>query len=260
MSAPTPSDRLTIPPGWQVQHHDELPSTNTELMARAVAGTAEPGVVLVATQQTGGRGRQGRQWEAPAGGLYMSCLIADHEGWGTRWSLVVGLAAHQALAGLDPTLGADLRLKWPNDVYLDDRKLAGILIERAGMDEPWRLVIGLGVNVVRPDQPRADAAYVQDYAPTVLVADLLPRVLTALDGLRRQFAKSGPDMIRQAWLAHAWRLGGAVSCHVNGQKITGLFRDLDRDGAMILERDDGQVQRISGGDVHFGADHARGSS
>jgi birA, biotin-[acetyl-CoA-carboxylase] ligase region len=239
---------------WHIQHFPTLDSTSSHLLREADNGTVQPGTVIIADQQTGARGRQGRRWDAPSGGLYLSALIEDREGWGARWALITGLAIRQAISKLPAKNTPDIALKWPNDLLINNQKLCGILIERAGQADPWQLVIGIGVNVVKPSTPRESTAYLTDYIPNATPTTLTPLVLQALSGLRQQFAGKPIEIIRHAWLEHAWRLGGAVSCHVNGERVAGIFRDLDADGAMILERADGSQQRITGGEVHFGAE------
>jgi len=129
-------------PGFTVEVVPEMNSTNTELMRRARAGQLEP-VLLVAEVQSAGRGRVGRQWDS--GGrpgdvltfsLGLPLQMADWSGL----SLAVGLSVVQSLH-------PDLRLKWPNDVWLADRKLAGILIETTQVDQTRYAVIGVGINI-----------------------------------------------------------------------------------------------------------------
>lgn len=256
MNAPTA--RLSTNADWRISRLDLTDSTNQQLLEAAEKGSAKPGDVLIADQQSAGRGRQGRQWLSPVGGLYFSALIEDREGWGPIWALVVGLAAHQAIGNLLGREAHELKLKWPNDLMLTDRKLGGILIERAGERQPWWLVMGIGINVHVSEQREPDIAYLQDIAPDVTADILAERLLEAISALRKVFAQGGKAMIRKAWLDYAWRLGGPVSCHVDGGKLHGTFRDLDGDGALLLELADGTTRKISGGVVHFGTEQEAG--
>jgi BirA family biotin operon repressor/biotin-[acetyl-CoA-carboxylase] ligase len=107
----------------------EVDSTSSELMRRAEAGVA-PGIALLARRQTGGRGRLGRRWESIEGNLFLSALLGIEDiRQAGHWSLLVGVALAEAIEGMAPGLGH--RLKWPNDILVDGRKLAGILIEAA---------------------------------------------------------------------------------------------------------------------------------
>jgi BirA family transcriptional regulator, biotin operon repressor / biotin---[acetyl-CoA-carboxylase] ligase len=137
-----------ILPGFTVEVLPEVDSTNTELMRRARAGRMEP-VLLVAERQTAGRGRLGRGWASGAGesltfSLGLPLAPADWSGL----SLAVGVA-------LAESLHPRIRLKWPNDLWLDDRKLAGILIETAsfgeGRDAQRYAVVGVGINIAAPE-------------------------------------------------------------------------------------------------------------
>lgn len=131
-------------PGFTVEIVPEVDSTNTELMRRARAGRTEP-VLLVAERQSAGRGRLGRGWTSVAGAsltfsLGLPLAPADWSGL----SLAVGVS-------LAESLHPDIRLKWPNDLWLDDRKLAGILIETAGIGSvPRFAVVGVGINLAQP--------------------------------------------------------------------------------------------------------------
>jgi BirA family biotin operon repressor/biotin-[acetyl-CoA-carboxylase] ligase len=162
-------------PGFTVEVVPEIDSTNTELMRRARAGSADP-VLLVAEQQTAGRGRLGRGWVSRAGesltfSLGLPLAPADWAGL----SLAVGVALAE---GLHP----EVRLKWPNDLWVGDRKLGGILIETASFADAAAAsrryaVIGVGVNILA----RSEAGL--STAPAAL-AELLPGV-DAGEALRR---------------------------------------------------------------------------
>jgi len=243
---------------WRLSYVASTDSTNVQLLAAVDNGRANPGDVLIATQQTAGRGRQGRQWLSPSGGLYLSAIIEDHEAWRPIWALVTGLAVQQAITKLMSAQDTGVKLKWPNDVMVNDRKLAGILIERAGQHAPWWLVLGVGVNITIPTTRNPDISYLQDVISGVGTNEFAGFLLDAMSDLRRTFASGGIPLIRQAWLANAWRLGGPVSCHVDGTRLQGTFRDLDSDGAMLLELGNGAVRRITGGEVHFGTDGEAG--
>jgi BirA family transcriptional regulator, biotin operon repressor / biotin---[acetyl-CoA-carboxylase] ligase len=165
-------------PGFTVEIVPELGSTNTELMQRARAGRAEP-VLLVAESQTAGRGRLGRGWHSAAGdsltfSLGLSLAPADWSGL----SLVAGVS-------LAESLHPSVRLKWPNDLWLDDRKLAGILIETAsfGEREAQRYaVVGVGINIAAPDAAglATKPASLREVLPQIDSAQALLRVAAPL--------------------------------------------------------------------------------
>ncbi len=177
---------MTWPPGWDVRHVDETASTNADLIAAVKAGAAWDRTVLAADHQTAGRGRLDRRWEAPPGAnLLVSFVVAPVPAVAAEATHRLGLAA---VAAAKRFLGerwvCDVGLKWPNDVLLDDRKLAGILAQR--VPDHDAVVVGLGLNVRwAPDGAAALTSLDADTAaghpvdpPTLLLA-----VLEELDAL-----------------------------------------------------------------------------
>ncbi len=166
-------------PGFTVEIVPEIDSTNSELMRRARAGRMEP-VLLVAEQQTAGRGRLGRGWRSGAGesltfSLGLPLAPADWSGL----SLAVGVS-------LAESLHPRIQLKWPNDLWLSDRKLAGILIETAsfgeGRDVQRYAVIGVGINIAEPQSSGLSTApaWVRELLPQAQAGDILLRLASPL--------------------------------------------------------------------------------
>jgi BirA family biotin operon repressor/biotin-[acetyl-CoA-carboxylase] ligase len=154
-------------PDFSVEILPEIDSSNTELMRRARAGRTVP-VLLVAEHQTAGRGRMGRQWHSPPGSsltfsLGLPLAPADWSGL----SLAVGVSLADSLAQL---AGADVRIKWPNDLWLGAGKLAGILIETAGAGPSRFAVIGVGINLREPAEQWQPPAGAQGALPAPMPA------------------------------------------------------------------------------------------
>ena len=177
-------------PGFTVEIHPQVDSSNSELMRRARAGRNEP-VLLVAESQTAGRGRLGRGWQSTPGAsltFSLGLMLAPREWAGL--SLVVGLSV---AASLHPAL----RLKWPNDLWLEDRKLGGILIETAGLGEAVEAsryaVIGIGLNIAqRPaDGLSTPPAWLQELEPGLDAATALLRVVPPLVAAVQAFEARG---------------------------------------------------------------------
>jgi BirA family biotin operon repressor/biotin-[acetyl-CoA-carboxylase] ligase len=177
-------------PGFTVEVLPEVDSTNTELMRRARAGRAEP-VLLVAEHQSAGRGRLGRSWASQPGAsltfsLGLPLAPADWSGL----SLAVGVS-------LAESLHPDVRLKWPNDLWLGDRKLAGILIETASFGEAQAVrryaVIGIGVNILpRPSEGLSTPpACLQQLLPGMDAGQVLLRVVAPLAASLQAFETYG---------------------------------------------------------------------
>lgn len=158
-------------PGFTVELLPSVDSTNSELLRRARAGLGEP-VLLVAEEQTAGRGRLGRFWHSRAGqSLTLSLALPLAPAEWSGLSLAVGVS-------LAESLHPDVRLKWPNDLWLHGRKLGGILVETAGSGDgsgaPRTVVVGVGINIARPENAAVVArAHAADALPPVSPAGLV---------------------------------------------------------------------------------------
>ena len=225
----------------------ETGSTNADVIELARAG-AEEGLWLRADRQTGGRGRQGRTWESPAGNLYASTLVRlrPTDPPAPTLALATAVALHQVAAAYLPK-GAACTIKWPNDVLVGGAKLAGILLERA--DDA--VVIGVGMNLAHhPDLPGRASTSLADHARSVAPDDFLAELAAALARWVQRWRGEGLDAVRRAWLSAAHRQGAALATRLpDGSMVDGLFDGLDRDGALLLRLADGAVRTIHAGDV-----------
>lgn len=251
---------------------EECDSTNAVLLARAEAG-APSGSVVIATRQTAGRGRRGRSWiSAPGDSLTFSLLWRFAPGTAPAGlSLAVGLAVargietmplsasnasgsandsadcRQCVVGAAGT--APIRLKWPNDLLRDDRKLGGILIELVP-GAPHAAVIGIGLNLRLPQSMPPDlraqcAALDGHYEPNALLAAILLELLAVLE----TFASVGFAGLRAAWSArHAFENAPVRLLSDFAPPRAGICRGVDADGALLLEAE-GRVERVLSGEV-----------
>ena len=229
---------------------DSCASTNAELLGRAEAG-APSGTVLVANEQTAGRGRRGRSWIASRGdSLAFSLLWRFAPGTAPAGlSLAVGLAVARALARVG---AGDTALKWPNDILRSGRKLGGILVELVP-GAPHAAVIGIGINLHLPADLPADvrAASAALCAPgettdeNALYAMLLTELLATLE----LFAAAGFAALRPEWLAHHAMQDVPVLLSSDfGAPRAGICRGVDSDGALLFEAG-GRSERILSGEV-----------
>jgi BirA family biotin operon repressor/biotin-[acetyl-CoA-carboxylase] ligase len=209
-------------------------------------------LAVLARRQTQGRGSRGRDWDSPSGNFFLSVLLRPGERArdAAQWSLLAGVALGEALAAYLPDPSA-LRLKWPNDVLLHGKKLAGILVDSSadagGMVE-W-LVIGLGANlVVAPDVPGRDIACLADVVepppPEALAENLLAR-LEHWRGIRRD---AGFAPVRAAWLARAPEPGSAITLRLGETMLGGGFAGLAEDGSLLLASA-GRIRAFATGEV-----------
>lgn len=218
------------------------------------AGDASP-CLLVAEQQTRGRGRLGRDWVSEAGAsltFSLSLPMAPVQ-WGGL-SLAVGLALAQALDTAEPPR---LGLKWPNDLWLLDgprqgRKLGGILIETVSVGEQRMVVVGVGLNVA-PQQSAAVAGLAHGYAclqelqPAWTAPQALARVALPLVRALKAFERDGFAPLLPAYARRDLLLGQAVTSSGGGQNLQGTARGVDEQGALLL--DSGGIHRVLSGEV-----------
>lgn len=256
MSPGDESLALALPAGWRLLALDSVGSTMDE--ARRLAEDGAPdGVAVWAREQTQGRGRQGRAWTSPRGNLYVTLLTRPRGSplQAAQFGFAAGLALAEAM---EPYLApGQVALKWPNDLLLDGAKAAGMLLEsRAGAAGVEWLLLGLGVNLAAapaPGETPYRAASLAAVAGRLVPPDaVLPVFLAAFARWRARLEAEGFAALRDAWLARAAGLGGPLTARLPNGSVEGTFRDLDADGALVLERADGVRQRITAADVFFG--------
>ena len=234
---------------------DDVGSTNTECFERARTG--DPGRLwITARRQLGGRGRRGRSWVSEPGNLYSSLLLIDAAPQTALASLplVVALALHRAISAEMPFAGDRIRIKWPNDILVDGRKVSGILIEAEGLpDGRNAVVIGCGVNIAhKPDNPLYPATSLSEAgastSPDALFARLLVELAHALDVWQ---GGEGLDQIVSSWKALVHGIGLAITVNLPDRSLSGIFAGIERDGLLALRLDTGETLRIASGDVFF---------
>lgn len=254
-----------------VEWHDEIGSTNTELLERARRGAPE-GMVVIADLQTAGRGRRGRRWTAPPGtSLMMSVLLRPPPGVlpPSRAALVTTAVALAAVDGCERVSGVRPSLKWPNDLVIagagaGNRKLAGILAESLSTEgELSALVVGMGLNTGWPAVPDeldgiATSLNLESGAP--VDRTLLARLV--LEGLEQRYGvlcsdRHGDSTGAASLLAEARRNSATLGRRVrisfdetfNGGALEGIARDLDAEGRLLVRDDAGLTHTVSVGDV-----------
>lgn len=234
-------------------------STNSDLVALAAAGKAGEGSVLVAEEQTAGRGRLDRQWTAPArSGLFFSVLLRPVEVPVARWGWLPLLTGVAVATGLARAAGVDTALKWPNDLLVsiggEERKAGGILAERAGDDA---VVIGVGINVtLRADELPVPAAGSLALAGAVSTDrdPLLRAVLRALEEWYGRWREAGGDPavsgLQETYAAGCATLGQTVRAELPGDRsITGEAVAVDGDGRLVIATAAGVQEPVGAGDI-----------
>ena len=221
---------MTTPPGWRLRQFETVESTSDLCVTLAQAG--EPaGLAVLAARQTYGRGSRGRDWQTLPGNLALSVLLRPSHFEVGHWALLAAVALADALE-------ASVRVKWPNDVLLDGRKVGGILVDTAWTPGglTW-LVIGFGANLrSAPDLP--DAGVVPGSRDARSVAQ---QVLMRVDHWSASLARDGFGPVRRAWLDRGPALGDLLRLTLGRDQLAGTFAGIADNGALLLQ---------SGGKVH----------
>ena len=233
---------------------DEIDSTNDEARRRAERGETGP-IWLMARRQTAGKGRRGRSWTSVPGNLLLTYF-----GVGARPPAdiaLLGFVAGLALADVVEAIAGPGRatLKWPNDLLIDGRKAAGILLECGARPGGTWFAIGVGLNIAgAPD----------DTQPTAALRDLLPAesAAPAPEAVARDLAdrmahwsvvldRDGFAPLRTAWAARGQGMNAPVRVALASGEVAGIARGLSETGELLLEISGGEMRRIAAGDIYF---------
>lgn len=243
--------------GYRHIAYDDIGSTNKEL--HRLVNHGEAGFLwLTAKRQTSGKGRDGREWSSPEGNLYASLLLIDPADIRhfPEIPLLTAIALQDALSRATGA-GERLKIKWPNDILMDQKKLAGILVE-SGQDQYQRtyVILGCGVNCgfapetgTRIPAASLHKAGFTGLTPDILLghfADAFAEWFDVWDGGR------GFPRILKAWKQRALGFNQPITARLAHETYHGVFRDLDEYGRLLLEEPDGNVRVISAGDVFLG--------
>jgi BirA family transcriptional regulator, biotin operon repressor / biotin---[acetyl-CoA-carboxylase] ligase len=230
-------------------------STNNHAAELLKKGAVDQ-TVVTAKVQTAGRGRYGREWVSEEGNLFASLILKpvnERATWGQA-GFVISLSIAEALLKIMPE--RDVRLKWPNDVLVAGRKIAGVLLEiKSDAKGNDALIAGFGVNCnshpANTDTPATNLA--GELGADIAPEKVLEGVLEAFEGYYALWQEKGFPAIRPAWLALAKDLKKQVSVRFAGKEIKGEFVDIGSDdGALYIKKADGETERLSAGDVYFG--------
>jgi len=249
LALPTEVEPLLRDGMWvRVEGGIETVSTNDDARTLAVAGTPE-GTVVVAARQREGRGRLGRSWESPEGGAYISVVlrppIAPAQAGPLALVVSIGIARGLVQLGLDP------RLKWPNDVWLGGRKLAGVLLEMTAEGDrvDW-VVAGFGLNVRRGKTAQTTAAFIGDIVPGVSVARAAAATLDGVASAYRQWLEQGFASLAEEFETRSVLTGEDVTVRdgTGRERARGTVSGIDPEGRLLLEAD-GRTEAVVAGEV-----------
>jgi BirA family biotin operon repressor/biotin-[acetyl-CoA-carboxylase] ligase len=236
-----------------LRYFDSIGSTNDEALAWAASGAKDFSLV-VADEQTQGRGRLDRKWFTPKGSaIAMSLILRPAAPMRTHLSRTVGLAA-LSLSDVCLTLGLSPKIKWPNDILLDGKKTAGILVETVWSgDQADSLVIGMGINVSKLSLPPVEslqfpATSLEDGLGTAPGREEV--ISLVLSGIMRWREQVGSDGFIKAWEEKLAYWGESVQIRAGGEESThGILDGLESDGSLRMRSEDDKFVIVRFGDV-----------
>ncbi len=236
---------------WQVRVEDEVTSTSDVVKEAAQAG-AEPGLVLFAESQTAGRGRRQNRWLAPRGQDLMLTFLLAPDAVPSLWPRVTTLAALAICRAIEDELPLQPRIKWPNDIYLQDRKTAGLLAEVITTSQGLRLILGIGLNVNTCDFPPelASSAISLRAALSGQTTRALDRhpiaraLLRQMDQQLHRLTDDFADVIAEV-RERSWQRGRQIRAIVEGQEVYGRAMDLTAEGHLLLALPDGSSLELT---------------
>ncbi|MCB1230240.1 MAG: biotin--[acetyl-CoA-carboxylase] ligase [Verrucomicrobiae bacterium] len=241
---------------WDIRIKPETVSTNDDALILAEQDAPE-NTVIFAESQSAGRGRRGDTWVSPPGvNLLFSILLRPHTtvGTWTRIPHLAGLAVCRALESSFPTLPRPM-LKWPNDIYLDDRKLAGILVEsRACKDQAPAAVLGIGLNVnllpeQLPDEIRTLATTLRSHTGHLIERNALAAaILAEWSALYPAELITDFAIIREELRRRAWLKGRKITVVSGNRQISGNAIDVGPEGELVVETESGALENILSAD------------
>jgi BirA family biotin operon repressor/biotin-[acetyl-CoA-carboxylase] ligase len=241
--------------GRRILYREEVTSTQDEAGEVARKG-AEEGVVVISERQTKGRGRRGRLWSSPPReGVYFSTILRPNlkPNQIVQIPLIAGVAVCKAIRRVTPL---EPRIKWPNDITIGGKKVAGILAEMScDMDRVDHIVLGIGVNVntrcsLLPEPTRGIATSLAERCGEyVSRVSLVQSILAEFDVLYTAFLASGFDALREEWKALDSTVGSWVKVSDAEGEIKGKALDIDGEGFLLVRKENGNVKRVISGDV-----------
>jgi BirA family biotin operon repressor/biotin-[acetyl-CoA-carboxylase] ligase len=241
--------------GREIDYYEDIGSTNEVARERAAKGAGE-GLLVVAEEQTGGKGRLGRQWYSPRSKGIIFTLLLYPPVNPSRASQITMLAAVSLASAIRSETGVGAGIKWPNDLLIGGRKVCGILAElSAEVDRIGHLVVGIGINANQdlgdfPEDVRDKATSLKlETGATVSRVRLLQVSLESFEHWYGLWLERGFEPVLAAWKQMSISLNCPVRLHTLDKSWDGWAEDVDSDGALLLRLPDGSLQRFVSGEV-----------
>ena len=236
--------------GKDIHYFKEIVSTNTT--AREIAHSVDEGAVVISEEQSGGRGRIGRKWLSPEGGIWLSIILKPkiQPSHAARITLLAGLAVAKTMQDY----GLPARIKWPNDVLIKGKKVCGILTEmEAELDRIDYCVVGIGIDAnvdteLFPEEIRDTSTSLEkELGHAINRSDFVRRLLEEFEKEYLALQKNGFSSILDEWRNNSATIGENVKVTIGSRTIYGEAIGVDNDGSLILETHDGGLEKIVAG-------------
>jgi BirA family transcriptional regulator, biotin operon repressor / biotin---[acetyl-CoA-carboxylase] ligase len=245
--------------GRDIRVFQETTSTN-DVVEKLARDKVKEGVVVFAESQTKGRGRLGRTWISPSHkGLWFSVLLRPELRPQEATQLTVASATALRRA-IEANTGVRAKIKWPNDILIGGKKVAGILTElTAELDRVKHIILGIGVDVnlnateFPPDLRKIATSLKIEFGKAISRAGLAVAILRELDHDYARVCAGKFEAIADEWEEHSGTIGQPVTIQVGERRIHGRAESLDDDGALLLRTEHGRLERVTGGDVTMSA-------
>jgi len=236
--------------GKEIKYFKETDSTN--IIAREIAASVDEGTLVIAESQTAGRGRLGRKWISPEGGIWLSIILKPkmQPQYASRITLLAGVCVAKTIRGF----GLPAKIKWPNDVLINGKKVCGILTEiGAEVDLIDYLIVGIGIDAnvdteSFPEEIRdSSTSLKKETGKEINRVDFVRKLLEEFELLYLNFQKEGFPKILEEWRNMSATIGEWVKISTQARTIYGEAIGVDNEGALILETSDGQLEKIVAG-------------
>ena len=239
--------------GREVKYFESISSTQEAVKEEALKGASE-GLVVIASEQRKGKGRLGRPWFSPRGGLWMSVLLRPDVP--PIKAPLLTLMAAACIADSLEEYGVKASIKWPNDVMINGKKIAGVLAEAdIEMDRVNYVALGLGVNVnvpvnLMPDELKPLATSMSELlGKEVDLAEFACKLIKALDRQYEDYRLKRFPLLLERWKSKLLGLGQRVLVKTAYEEVEGLALDVDEDGALFIRKSDGSTIKVYSGDL-----------
>ena len=236
--------------GKDIKYFKETESTN--IIAREIAASVGEGTIVIAESQTAGRGRMGRKWISPEGGIWLSIILKPRiePVYAPRITLLAGVSVAKTMQGF----GLPAKIKWPNDVLINGKKVCGILTEiGAEVDIIDYLVVGIGIDAnvdtgTFPEEFRDNSTSLEkEIGHKINRVEFVQKLLEEFEDLYTKFQKDGFPNILEEWRNMSETIGQWVKITAQARTIYGEAIGVDNEGALILETAEGHLEKIVAG-------------